>query len=130
MPNCLCMPFYYKPRSVKDNPVPYLVQIELTYISILFCIIDPNVSGFFNSSGNAIVLPPHYLEISLNGGMACVDAMIMYRGWFLYVLLESFCKGSRGFPYVLIITCKVPTLEPVDGPTCVNHGILVLVGDQ
>ena len=38
---------------------------------------------------------------------------------------ESFSKGPRGFPYVLIITCKVPTLEPVDGPTFVSHGILV-----
>ena len=30
------------------------------------------------------------------------------------MLLESFSKGSRGFPCVLIIACKVPTLEPVD----------------
>ena len=41
------------------------------------------------------------------------------------MLFESFTKGPRGFLCVLIITCKVPTLEPVDGPTFVNHWILV-----
>ena len=46
------------------------------------------------------------------------------------MLFESFTKGPRGFPYVLIITCKVSTLEPVDGPTFVSHGVLVLGGDQ
>ena len=46
------------------------------------------------------------------------------------MLFESFSKGPRGFPYVLIITCKVPTLEPVDGPTFVGHGVLVLEQNQ
>ena len=77
-----------------------------------------------------MALPPYYLEIILSGRVACVDAMIMYRGRFLQVLLESFSKGSRGFTYVLIITCKVPILEPVDGPTFVSHRILVLGRDQ
>ena len=30
-----------------------------------------------------MVLPPYYLEIILSGGVACVDAMVMYRGGFL-----------------------------------------------
>ena len=42
------------------------------------------------------------------------------------MLFESFSKGVRGFPYVFIITYKVPTLEPVDAPTFVSHGVLVL----
>ena len=25
MPNNLCMPFYFKIRSVKENPIPYMV---------------------------------------------------------------------------------------------------------
>ena len=37
------------------------------------------------------------------------------------MLLESFSKGPRGFSYVFIITCKVATLEPIDGPTFVSH---------
>ena len=77
-----------------------------------------------------MVLHPNYLEIILSGGVACVDAMIVCRGKFPYMLFESFSKGPRGFPYVIIITCKVPTLELVDGPTFVSHGVLVLGGDQ
>ena len=43
---------------------------------------------------------------------------------------NPFFKGPRGFLYVLIITCKVPSLEPVDGSTFDSHGVLVLGGDQ
>ena len=25
MPNILCMPFYFKPKGVKENPIPYMV---------------------------------------------------------------------------------------------------------
>ena len=41
------------------------------------------------------------------------------------VLLESFTKGPRGFPYAFIIASKVTTLEPVYGPTFVDHRIFV-----
>ena len=93
-------------------------------------VIDPNVNRFFNSSGNAMALLPYYLEIVSGGGVACTDAMMMYRGGFLWVLLESFSKAPRGFSYIFIITCKVPTLEPIDCLTFVSHGVLVLGGDQ
>ena len=46
--------------------------------------------------------------------------MMMYRGGILQVLLESFTKGPRGFPYVFIIAEKVTTLEPIYGPTFVT----------
>ena len=75
-------------------------------------------------------LPPYYLVIVLGDGVACADAVMMYRGGLLKVLLESFSKGTRGLPYIFIIACKVPTLEPVDGPTFVSHEVLVLGGDQ
>ena len=51
----------------------------------------------------AMPLPPYYLEVMLTGRMACVIAMMMYRGGFFKVLFESFSKGPRGFPYVFII---------------------------
>ena len=38
----------------------------------------------------------------------------------------SFTKGPGGFPYVFIITGKVPTLIPIDGITLGDHGIFVL----
>ena len=75
-------------------------------------------------------LPPYYLEVVLSGRMACAIAMMIYREGFLQVLFESFSKGARGFHYAFIITCKVITLEPVYGPTLVDHGIFVLGGDQ
>ena len=75
-------------------------------------------------------LPPYCLEVLFSGGMTCVAAMMMYRGGILWVLFESFSKGPRGFPYVFIITGKVTTLEPVYGPTFVDHGAFVIWGDQ
>ena len=42
----------------------------------------------------------------------------------------SFTKGPGGFPYVFIITGKVPTLIPIDGITLGDHGVFVLGGDQ
>ena len=74
-------------------------------------------------------LPPYCLKVMLSGRIACVIAMIAYRGRLLKVLFESFSKGPRGFPYVFIIAGKVTALEPVYGPTFVDHGVFVLGGD-
>ena len=46
------------------------------------------------------------------------------------MLFVSFTKGPGGFPCVLIITAKVPTLIPIDGITLVDHRVFVLGGDQ
>ena len=46
------------------------------------------------------------------------------------MLFVSFTKGPGGFPYVFIITGKVPTLIPIDGITLGDHGVFVLGGDQ
>ena len=42
------------------------------------------------------------------------------------MLFESFSKGPRGLSYVFLITRKVPTLEPIDGPTFIIMGSLSL----
>ena len=42
----------------------------------------------------------------------------------------SFAKGPGGFPYVFIITGKVPTLIPIDDITLRDHGVFVLGRDQ
>ena len=73
-------------------------------------------------------LPPYYLKVILISGMACVVAMMMYKGWILQVLFESFSKGPGCFLYVLIITGKVTTLEPIYDPTFSDHGVFVLGG--
>ena len=46
------------------------------------------------------------------------------------MLLVSFTKGPGGFPYVLIITTKVPILIPIDSITLIDHRVFVLGGDQ
>ena len=46
------------------------------------------------------------------------------------MLFVSFTKGPVGFPYVLIMTTKVPTLILIDGITLVDHRVFVLEGDQ
>ena len=74
--------------------------------------------------------PPYYLSISLTVRMACVIAMMMYRGGIFQVLFESFSKGPGGFPYVFIITGKITILEPEYGPTFADHGVFVLGGYQ
>ena len=94
------------------------------YLPIFQISVGLLVNRFFNSSGNAVALPLYYLEVLLGARVTCIDVMI-YRGGFLQVLLESFSKGPRGFPYVFIITCKVPMLELVGGLTFVSYGILV-----
>ena len=70
--------------------------------------------------------PPYYLEVILMGGMACVVALMMYRGGILKMLFESFSKGPRGFPYVFIIADKVTTLEPIYGSMFDDNGVFVL----
>ena len=57
-------------------------------------------------------------------------AVMMNGGGVQQVLFEPFTKNLGGFPYVFIITGKIPTLEPVYGPTFADHGVFVLGGDQ
>ena len=42
----------------------------------------------------------------------------------------SFTKGPGGFPYVFIITAKVPILIPINGITLDDQRVFVLGGDQ
>ena len=46
------------------------------------------------------------------------------------MLFVSFTKGHGCFPYVFIITGKVPTLIPIDGIALGDHRVFVLGGDQ
>ena len=46
------------------------------------------------------------------------------------MLFVSFTKGPGGFPYVFIITGKVPIPIPIDGITLGDHGVFVLMGYQ
>ena len=46
------------------------------------------------------------------------------------MLFVSFTKGPGGFPYIFIITCKVPTLIPIYCITLGDHRVFVLRGDR
>ena len=43
-------------------------------------------------------LPPYYWKVILSSRMACIVAMMMYRGGILQVLFKSFSKGPGSFP--------------------------------
>ena len=110
MPNgwcTLCMPIYFKCWGIKKYSIPYMVQIELTYIPIKCGIVNPYVDGFLNSSGNAMVLPLYYLEVVLCDCLASDATVVVYRGGFLQVFLESFVKFPGGIPYTFLITHKL-----------------------
>ena len=126
----LWMPIYFKPWGIEKYSVPYMVQIELTYISIKCGIVNPYVHGFLNIFGNAMVLPPYYLEVVLCGCVESDATLVIYRGGFLQVLLESFSKGPRGLSIIFLITHKFSTLQPVDGSTFVSLSVLILRGNQ
>ena len=63
-------------------------------------------------------------------GMVSLVIVMMNRWWILQVFFVSFTKVPGGFPYVFIITGKVPTLIPIDGITLGDHGDFVLGEDQ
>ena len=68
--------------------------------------------------------------------------LLWFIGWLVWLLwwwmgegsfrcpLYLSPKGPGGFPYVLIITAKVPTLIPIAGITLADHRVFVLGGDQ
>ena len=47
MPNILCMPFYFEPRGINKYSIPYMVQIELIYISIKGEVVNSSVDALF-----------------------------------------------------------------------------------
>ena len=73
--------------------------------------------------------PPYYLEAIMTGGVACMVTVLMNGCGVLQVLFISFTKGPGGFPYVLIITREVTTLESIYCPTLVDHRVFALRGD-
>ena len=75
-------------------------------------------------------LPPYDLEVIMTGEVACMVTVLMNGSAVLQVLFVSFTKGPGCFPYVFIITREVTTLEPIYGPTFVDHRVFVLWGDQ
>ena len=103
MPNgwyTLHMPSYFKPWGIKKYSGPYMVQIEPTYISIKCRIVNSYVDGFLNSSDNAMVPSPYYLEAVLCGSVASDVTVVMYRKGLLQVLFESFSKVPIGLSYI------------------------------
>ena len=77
-----------------------------------------------------VPLPPYYLEVIVVYGVVGLIIVMMNGRGVLQVLFVCLTKGLGGFPYVFIITAKVPTLIPIDGITLADHRVFVLGGDQ
>ena len=46
----LCIPLwngYFEIRGTKEDPIPYVIKLELTYIPVKCGIINPDVNLFF-----------------------------------------------------------------------------------
>ena len=76
-----------------------------------------------------MVLPPYNLEVFLCGGVTFIVTVVMYRVVSFRCSLNLSPK-VLGLPYVFLIIHKVPTLEPVDGPTFVFPDVLIPGGTQ
>ena len=102
MPNSLHMPFYFKTRGVKENPIPYVVYIVLIYVSISCRVVYPNVNRFFNGSTSAMALPLYYLEVILDGGVTC---LIISKSLLPLCFLAWLFVPSRPLPTLSMLTC-------------------------
>ena len=123
----LCMPIYFKPWVIKKHSVQYMVYIELTYVPIKCGIVT--LMEMDSLTALAMPCPPSLLFGKLSF-VASDATVVVHRGGFLQVLLESFSKGPEGLFYIFLITCKFSTLESIDGPSFVFHGVLILRGNQ
>ena len=65
--------FYFKARGVKEDSVPDVTKVELTYVPIKGGIVYSDVNRFFYSPGQALVLPPYDVELS------CVELFTVCR---------------------------------------------------
>ena len=54
---------YFKPRGVKKDSVPYMVEVALTNVPIYSWIVYPYVYWFLYGPGQALVFPPNDVEI-------------------------------------------------------------------
>ena len=75
-------------------------------------------------------LPPYYLGVILTSRMACVLAMMLYRG-FLKVVFEFFSKGPSGFsPMYWSLQVRSLHWNEYMAPHLLTIGVFVLGGDQ
>ena len=66
-------PFILKPWGIEKYSVPYMVQIELTYISIKCGIVNPYIAGFTSQRAYYAIAPRHppHLEYIIAKEPAC-----------------------------------------------------------
>ena len=63
----MCMPIIItnsKLRGVEQNPVPYMMKVILTHISVECEVVNPYVYRLLNGSGQAMVLPSSIVKFS------------------------------------------------------------------
>ena len=89
-------------------------------------VIDSDENCFFDVSGNTIVLPAHNAKIVWGHFMTC-DVLVVYDGWWCsHVFPESFSQSSFWLSNVLLLTINPSTLVPINHPTFLQYGVLIL----
>ena len=71
-------------------------------------------------------LPPYYLKAILTSRMACIVAIMMYRGGILQVLFESFSKDPGGSPMYSSSQVRSPHWNQYMAPLLLTIGSLSL----
>ena len=64
----LCIPCwngYFNVGDTKEDPIPNMIKLKLTYIPVKYGIIYPYVDGFFNQPCNVLAFPAYYVEVVL-----------------------------------------------------------------
>ena len=130
MPNVMCMPFYFKPRVLIRTLSHLWCKLNLPIVLFSMGLL----TLIYIDSLIVLAMPWSFLPIIWKLSWVVVWPVLLLRlciekGSFR-CFFESFSKGPRGLSYVFFITCKVPTLEPVDGLTFVFHRVLVFGGNK
>ena len=97
----------------KQNFVPNMWQVIFAHIPVEGGVVDSNVDGLLDGSGNDISLPSYDLKVIHRCFVASYVVIIKYWWWCFKMFFVSFFKGSGRFPNVLIITLSPATFIPI-----------------
>ena len=80
--------------GVKQDCIPHVGQLILTYVHIKVGIVHPYKNGFLYCCSKILPFPAHIVEVVQCCGVACGGMMAIYRWRWLKVFFESFTKYS------------------------------------
>ena len=111
-------------RSVLQDLIPDMGQLELAYVPFKEWTIDPDVHSLLYGPGNIACLPTNYGKIVHTDAMTPGVTTIKDGGGGPKIFLEPLPEGSSKLIYVLLFTVSMGTLKTVDYPTFLDDIIL------